>query len=267
MASAFGAVGTPALQPVSLVSERGRMFDQTFINGRGEAKRPYTIVLSLVLQIGVMFLLILIPLIYSEVLPSAQLRSMIVAPAPPAPPPKLASSAAAQPRTTRTFVAPPLVAPSLVPKNVDDIERDVPAPEIRVAGSTGDGSGPTGSLVDSILGRAPGNPPPLLPIPTPRTRSGPVRIGGRVAQANLMRQVQPTYPPLAKSARVQGAVEFTATISKDGKIENLQLIHGHPLLVNAAKEAVLQWRYRPTLLNGQPVEVVTDIVVNFTLNP
>jgi protein TonB len=82
-----------------------------------------------------------------------------------------------------------------------------------------------------------------------------------------MRQVQPKYPPLAKSARVQGRVEFTATISKDGTIENLQLVRGHPLLVNAAKEAVLQWRYRPTLLNGQPVEVVTDIVVNFTLNP
>jgi periplasmic protein TonB len=66
---------------------------------------------------------------------------------------------------------------------------------------------------------------------------------------------------------VQGAVEFTASISKEGRVENVQLLRGHPLLVNAAREAVLQWRYRPTLLNGQPVEVVTDIVVNFTLNP
>jgi protein TonB len=74
------------------------------------------------------------------------------------------------------------------------------------------------------------------------------------------------YPALAKSARVQGTVEFNAVISKDGKIENLQLVRGHPLLVNAAKEAVLQWRYRPTQLNGQPVEVVTDIIVNFTLS-
>jgi periplasmic protein TonB len=66
---------------------------------------------------------------------------------------------------------------------------------------------------------------------------------------------------------VQGAVEFTASISKEGRVENVQLLRGHPLLVNAAREAVLQWRYRPTLLNVQPVEVVTDIVVNFTLNP
>jgi protein TonB len=93
-----------------------------------------------------------------------------------------------------------------------------------------------------------------------------MRVGGQVMEANLIHKVTPTYPPLAKSARVQGQVEFTATISKEGTIENLTLVRGHPLLVNAAKEAVLQWRYRPTMLNGQPVEVVTDIIVNFTLS-
>ena len=82
----------------------------------------------------------------------------------------------------------------------------------------------------------------------------------------MIKKVQPQYPPLAKSARVQGTVEFTAVISKEGKIENLKLVRGHPLLVNAAKEAVLQWRYKPTMLNGEPVEVVTDIIVNFTLS-
>jgi protein TonB len=65
---------------------------------------------------------------------------------------------------------------------------------------------------------------------------------------------------------VEGTVEFTATINKEGTIENLQLVRGHPLLVNAAREAILQWRYRPTLLNGEPVEVITDIVVKFTLS-
>jgi protein TonB len=107
----------------------------------------------------------------------------------------------------------------------------------------------------------PGPPPPPAPKHT-----GPVRVGGNVAEANLIKKVQPTYPPLAKSARVQGTVEFTAVISKEGKIENLKLVRGHPLLVNAAKEAVLQWRYKPTMLNGEPVEVVTDIIVNFTLS-
>jgi protein TonB len=93
-----------------------------------------------------------------------------------------------------------------------------------------------------------------------------MRVGGQVMEANLIRKVMPVYPPLAKSARVQGTVEFTAVISKDGTIQNLQLVRGHPLLVNAAKQAVLQWKYKPTLLNGEPVQVITDIVVNFTLS-
>jgi protein TonB len=76
----------------------------------------------------------------------------------------------------------------------------------------------------------------------------------------------PQYPALAKSARVQGTVEFTAIIGKDGTIQQLKLVRGHPLLVNAARQAVEQWRYKPTLLNGQPVDVITDIVVNFTLS-
>ena len=76
----------------------------------------------------------------------------------------------------------------------------------------------------------------------------------------------PLYPPLAKQARIQGVVRFTAIIGKDGNIQNLQLVSGHPLLVEAAKQAVSQWQYKPTLLNGDPVEVVTTIEVNFTLS-
>ena len=85
-------------------------------------------------------------------------------------------------------------------------------------------------------------------------------------QANLIKQPKPVYPPLAKAARVQGTVKFQATISKDGTIQNLQLLSGPPLLVTAAKDAVLQWQYKPTLLNGDPVEVITTIDVNFTLS-
>jgi protein TonB len=121
--------------------------------------------------------------------------------------------------------------------------------------------GAAGGVIGGMIGGVPPPPPPPKPKPT-----GPQRIGGNVMEANLVRKVQPVYPPLAKSARVQGTVEFTATISKDGNIENLTLVRGHPLLVNAAKEAVLQWKYRPTMLNGSPVEVITDIIVNFTLS-
>jgi TonB family protein len=94
-----------------------------------------------------------------------------------------------------------------------------------------------------------------------------VRIGSAVAEANLIRKVQPDYPPLAKAARVQGSVEFRVTIGKDGHVENIELMRGHPLLVNAAKDALMQWVYRPTLLNGAPVDVQTEVVVRFTLPP
>ena len=135
-----------------------------------------------------------------------------------------------------------------------------------VEGGTGDAGGMAGGVLGGVLSGIPSSAPPPPPPPKAKAPTGPVPIGGRVAEANLIRRVQPVYPPLAKSARVQGSVEFTATISKEGNIENLTLMHGHPLLVNAAKEAILQWKYRPTLLNGQPVEVITDITVNFTLS-
>jgi periplasmic protein TonB len=86
------------------------------------------------------------------------------------------------------------------------------------------------------------------------------------AEGNLIFRVQPTYPPLAKQARVQGAVEMRAIISKTGAIENLTVVSGHPMLAASAVEAVRQWRYRPYLLNSEPIEVETEITVNFVLS-
>jgi protein TonB len=166
----------------------------------------------------------------------------------------------------RQFIANQLVAPKVIPKQINKIEEAAPPPDagIGVVGGTGD-AGAAGGVLGGVIGGVPGAPPPPPPPPQ-KAPVGPQRIGGQVMEANLIRRVQPIYPPLAKSARVQGTVEFTATISKEGNIENLQLVRGHPLLVNAARDAVLQWKYRPTLLNGQPVEVITDIIVNFTLS-
>jgi TonB family protein len=93
-----------------------------------------------------------------------------------------------------------------------------------------------------------------------------IRVGGNVQQMNLISQVRPAYPPEAKAARVQGMVRFEATIGPDGHIQNLSLVSGPPLLVNSAMEAVQQWVYKPTLLNGQPVAVITQVDVNYTLS-
>jgi len=84
-------------------------------------------------------------------------------------------------------------------------------------------------------------------------------------EGNLIRRVEPVYPPLARSARIQGQVILVAIISKAGTIEKLHALSGHPMLVPAAVDAVSQWRYRPYILNSEPVEVETQITVNFTL--
>ncbi|MEW5978069.1 MAG: energy transducer TonB [Acidobacteriota bacterium] len=107
-----------------------------------------------------------------------------------------------------------------------------------------------------------------LPPPIPAATAATIRItpGGDVRPADLIRHVKPTYPLLAREARIEGRVILEAIIGKDGQVTEVKLLSGHPLLVGAAIEAVRLWRYRPTLLNGQPVEVLTQITVNFTLS-
>jgi TonB family protein len=94
----------------------------------------------------------------------------------------------------------------------------------------------------------------------------PIRVGGAVQQTYLLRQIAPQYPPAAREARLQGVVVFEALITKEGRIGSLKAVTGNPILIEAAKIAVAQWVYRPTVVNGQPVEVVTPITVNFAFS-
>jgi len=110
-------------------------------------------------------------------------------------------------------------------------------------------------------------PPPPPPPPPANNQQTPqrIQIGGNIQQANLIRKVDPVYPPLGPHAHIQGVVRFTAIIGKDGSVQNLTLVSGHPLLIESALQAVKQWVYKPVLLNGEPVEVVTTIDVDFAL--
>ena len=94
-----------------------------------------------------------------------------------------------------------------------------------------------------------------------------IRVGDNIQSANLLKKVEPTYPPIARQARIQGTVSFNVTIGPDGLVQNLQLVSGHPILVASATQAAQQWVYKPTLLNGNPVQVITTIDINFTLQP
>jgi TonB family protein len=90
-----------------------------------------------------------------------------------------------------------------------------------------------------------------------------IRVNGNVESAQLVRKTQPVYPEEARSAGIRGDVRFTAVIGRDGSIQTLELVSGHPLLVPAAQKAVISWLYKPTMLNGSPVEVTTEITVSF----
>jgi protein TonB len=119
------------------------------------------------------------------------------------------------------------------------------------------------STNNPVLG-ALGNTAAVVP-PPPKPAARPLRVSTMMA-GNLIYKVQPIYPPLARAARIQGLVHLRAIISRTGTIENLQAIDGHAMLVGAAIDAVRQWRYRPYILNGDPVEVETQITVIFSLS-
>ena len=251
------------------------MFEQTFVNDQGGTNKSWTVLLSTLLQSLFIGILILIPLIFTEALPKTTLTSFLMAPPPPPPPPP--PPAAPTPvkvvkTVPRQFDAGRLTAPKRIPKEIAMIkEDDMPPPaSAGVVGGVPGGvpGGMAGGVLGGIMGGVPAAPPP--PPPPVKQPEKPklerIRVGGNVQAANLVRKVTPVYPPLAKQARVQGTVRFTAIIGRDGAIQNLQLVSGHPLLVPAATEAVKQWVYRPTMLNGEPVEVITQIDVNFTLS-
>ena len=151
--------------------------------------------------------------------------------------------------------------PRAIPKQVEVFKEAELPPEAPVAG------GVLGGLDNGLLGGlgsgpAVAAPPPPPPAPKQTQR---IKLGGQVVAAKLVAQPQPVYPPLARQARIQGNVVLHAIIDKDGRVGELQVISGHPLLVQSALEAVKNWRYQPTQLNGDPVEVDTTITVSFVL--
>jgi len=253
------------------------MFEQSFVEGTGKTRKTWTVLVSFIGQILLLLVAVLIPLIYTDTLPRTTLTSFLVAPPPPPPPPP--PPAATPPKVVkvipRQFDAGRLMAPKSIPKEIAMIkEEELPHPSSGVVGVVGGvpggvpggtPGGVIGGIIGSIPTAAPPPPPPVKEAPKPVVPQR-IRVGGNVQQAKLIRQPKPVYPPLARQARIQGTVRFNAIIGRDGTIQNLQLVTGHPLLVPSAQDAVKQWVYQPTLLNGEPVEVITIIDVNFTLS-
>jgi protein TonB len=162
-----------------------------------------------------------------------------------------------------------LTQPVAIPDKVAIIENPPSAPPGVEGGvSTGDLSGLVFSVLNQSSRVAPRPPEPKIAPPVKPAEAEPppkVNVGGAVNMASLVRRVEPVYPVLARQARISGTVELLGVIGVDGRIRELQVVNGHPLLARAALEAVRQWVYEPTLLNGKPVEVIAPITVNFVL--
>lgn len=241
------------------------MFDQTFVSPDAPARKARTFTLSIALQCTAVCIVILTSIVQTQRLRTVDFKVRLLAPPPPVPIKQIpvATAATTQPSApsfhSNRYPFLINVRPHATATKASTSE---PAPAINWhANSTSDVMG-----VATLLDKPVQAPPPAPPVkPVSAARTGPTRISAGVAEANLVAKVLPRYPQLAVIAHVEGAVHFRAVIGTSGRIENIELISGHPLLVASAREAVLQWRYRPTTLNGQAVSVVTDITVNFHL--
>ena len=240
------------------------MFDE-FVDENlwaSRSHRHWTTLASFTLQILAVGCLMVLPLLYTQALPQLQLISRFLeAPAPPPAPPPLTPHSSN--RSVSNLSGSVLLQPPSIPRNIASLDEKEPPPSVDLGGlgvEGGTGSPGARNAVLNAIGHGINPLPPPPPAPTAK----PPRVS-HMMEGNLIHRVQPQYPQLARQARIQGVVLLGAIINTDGRIVDLKVLSGHPLLVQAAIEAVRQWRYRPYLLNDQPVEVETQVTVNFIL--
>ena len=242
------------------------MFD--LITGREQhlpSHATLPIMLSTSVQAAVIAVIALLPLLFvTERLPEVPTMLAFVA-MPPSPPPPPPPPASAKPKQAQKAEASPkqvqLAAPVEEPRSIEPLPDDEGF-DVGVPG--GVEGGIIGGVVGGVVGGLPEAPPP--PPPPAPARPTPVRIGGQLKQPQLIRRVDPEYPPLAVRARVQGIVILEATVGEDGNVQEVRLLRSaHPLLDPAAEAAVRQWRYSPVVLNDTPVPFILTVTLSFFL--
>jgi len=248
------------------------MFEQAVLANHSDPKRLWSTCAGVTAQTLLVLAAFLAPAIWPEVLPHAQLLASLVAPGVPereAPPQPVHPTAQRVPTHPFQIHNNGVLLPHDPPTHaavIEDPPDAMAGPCLRcVPGGTGNGSN---ILPDAFLSIA----PPVLvhpiekPVPPPAMPAPPIRLsGGDVRLGEPVYRVEPRYPALAIAAHISGRVELEGVVGTDGRIRELRALSGNPLLVPAALDAVRQWIYRPTLLNGKPVEVAAPITVNFRL--
>jgi protein TonB len=247
--------------------------DALFESQRRKKKRnPITVALSLGAHVIVLGVLVLVPLLQTQALtlPKVDMSMFLPRSNNTRPPVDVFTTRHATPNRTNT--APSVFTePTFIPQQIAVVDE----PSRSDAPIVPFSNGPTGfeGFISKLsnhtaeigLPAGPPSPPPSAPPPPPTVDAHPVRVNGGVQAAKLIYQVKPVYPPLARQARVQGVVVLEAVINKNGAIGSLRVVSGHPLLNQAALDAVKQWRYEPTLLSSEPIDVITSVTVTFTL--
>ncbi len=246
--------------------------DADQLNKTNPAKRLLTMILSIILHFVLIVVIVILPLVFFNVLPESELLTFLIAPPPPPPPPPQPPPPPTNVRAVpKAAVVDPnqFVAPTEIPKEIPPPVDDAPVIGVSnivggIAGGVSGGvaggvpGGVVGGLLSSVAPSAP--PPPPKPV-----KRDPIRVGGNVQESKLIRRVEPAYPELAKRARVQGQVVLVVTVDEEGNVTDIRVTKGHPLLNDAATSAVKQWKYSPTLLNGEPVPVIANVTVFFNL--
>jgi periplasmic protein TonB len=242
--------------------------DSLIASGNNLPKRnPWATFGSLAFQLLVLALLVLVPLFHTEILPkSEQVVTQLYLPPLPAAAPPPAAVNVAKPRTPTPVTQVSTPHPKAI--SIPQRQEAPPAPSGAVGGVPG---GVAGGVLGGVVGGVPGGvlggvlgatgTAPVLAPAAPRK----IHVAPHVAEGNLVHDVTPQYPPEAGRNRIQGNVVLQAVIGKDGTVRDVRVESGLPVLAQAAINAVKQWRYRPYMLNGEPVEVDTEITINFTL--
>jgi periplasmic protein TonB len=260
----------PRTELAAAAAARPIFSDSLLDFGIQKKRKAFATTTSFMLNCLALGVLLIMPLVFTEQLPSAQLLTFLVAPPPPPPPPPPA--AAEVQRVVRQIETDvlnngQLRTPTKIPHKVEMIKEDEAPPPMAATGGVVGGvpGGIPGGQVGGVIGGIISSTASVAAVPKLAAPTR-IRISQGVTKGLLIHRVEPVYPTLARAARVQGEVILSAVISTTGEIQNLQLVSGHPMLVPEAIAAVKQWRYKPYLLNGQPVEVETTITVIFSLS-
>ena len=241
-------------------------------NRRTGAGRMLALLFSVSIHGLLVLLLVVLPLIFFHALPGAELLTFLIAapePPPPPPPPIPPTPPQERPQPERSVpIEGIVVEPDKIPVGIP-VPVEEPQAAIVTGSLSGIGAGvlgATGLNTNLIPGSILASPQPPAPLPVPPPpRPAPMRTGGLVQESRLIHKVMPEYPRIALQARVSGTVALDIQVDEEGNVVGVKVLSGHPLLIEEAVRVVKLWKYSPTLLNGEPVPVISSVHVIFSM--